>query len=206
MALSYAKPSFVYMDIGADHGLLSMALVETGHKVYAVENKKGPYSTLCSSLKEHGSKVEAVFSDGIDILPFDVKGIYILGMGASTIQDILFRNPEKLEQLDHIIIEPQTDPSDLFRKLYDSGFHDGKGSYVFERHYYPILCFERGKISYTESDLKYGSYPLRHKDPVLKEKLLQEISLLESLREKGVDVKDKYTKVMEALSIWNLGN
>lgn len=206
MALGYAKPSFVYMDIGADHGLLSMALEESGHKVYAVENKSGPYSTLCSSLKEHHSSVSTLFSDGIDTMPFDVKGIFILGMGASTIQDILFRDVKKLNRLDHIIIEPQTDPSSLFKRLYDFGFYDELGCYVYERHYYPLLRFVRGKISYTDADLKYGSYPLRHNDPILKDKLVRELSVLESLKKRGVDVEEKRNRIMEAMEIWNLGN
>ena len=52
---SFVKKGAVVADIGADHGLLSVYLVEEGiaKKVFAVENKKGPFSILEKSTKKY---------------------------------------------------------------------------------------------------------------------------------------------------------
>ena len=58
-AKGYLHDATVVFDIGADHGLLSLALAKEGKKVYACENKIGPYETLVKSVK--GSIQSLVF-------------------------------------------------------------------------------------------------------------------------------------------------
>lgn len=195
------------MDVGANHGYLSLALSSLGIKTYAVENKQGPFQTLVKSVKENGGKVECIYADGLDQMPSDVDGVFVLGMGAQTMEDILFRYPEKLSKLQHLVLEPQTDPSSLFRRLYDFGFQDEKGCYVFERHYYPLLSFVKGKVSHDMVEDAYGRYPLYHKDLTLFEKLSKELSVLCELQKQGVKDKEKEISIHEeALRRWNLGN
>ncbi len=206
MASSYAKPGHVYMDVGANHGYLSIDLAEKGIKVYAVENKKGPFDTLVNSIKESNCNISCLFADGLEYMPPDVSGVYLLGMGASTMEEILFRDLDKLKRIKHLIIEPQTDPEKLFSRLYEFGFQDETGCYVFEKHYYPLLSFTyKGKMQHDEYDDRFGKFPLHHKDFLLKQKLERELNLLLSIQTKGIHEKDEEIEILKnALKIWNL--
>ena len=208
MALGYAKPGFVYMDIGANHGYLSLALEEREIRVYATENKTGPFLTLQQSLLENGSRIQSIFTDGLDLMPPDVSGVFLLGMGSKTMEDILFREEGKLNRLSHLVIEPQTDCENLLSRLHASGFEEEGGSYVFEKHYYPVLSLVRSTpLPHTMAEERYGAYPLHHKDPLLKEKLEKDLSSLLMLSQKGIPGKeDEIEKIREALDIWNSGN
>lgn len=206
IASSYAKPSYVYMDIGAGHGYLSIDLERKGFKVYAVENKIGPFKILEDSIKENNSNVECLYADGLDNMPSDVNGCFLLGMGASTMEEILFKDLNKLNKLEVIILEPQTDCYNLFKKLYEYGYYDDIGCYVFEKHHYPLMRFVKGKsdIEYNEFDYMFGHYPLYNKDEVLKEKLENNISNLNKIIKSGVKGKEnELNKYVEALKIWN---
>lgn len=196
------------MDIGANHGYLSIDLAKKGIKVYAVENKKGPYDTLVKSIMDSNCEVSCLFADGLDSMPPDVGGVYLLGMGSSTMEEILFRDTGKLGKIKHLVIEPQTDPEHLLSRLYDFGFEDEEGCYVFERHYYPLLSLVyKGKTQHDGYDDRFGKYPLRHKDLLLKKKLEKEMDSLVSLRDKGVQGKeDEIEFVRKALEIWNSEN
>ncbi len=205
IASSYAKPSIVYMDIGAGHGYLSLDLESKGYKMYAVENKKGPYDILKDIIKSNYSNVECLFASGLDIMPSDVNGCFLLGMGANTMEEILFKDMDKFNHLESIIVEPQTDPYNLFKRLYENGFYDDIGCYVFEKHPYPLLRFTRCEENkkFDEFDYMFGSYPLHHKDIVLEEKLETNIKNFNKLIENGITEKEKdlivYQKALEIL-------
>ncbi len=159
--------------MGADHGLFSLYLSSKGHKVLAVENKKGPFETLSQATK-HDSNIHAVLSDGIRYLESDINCCCILGMGGITIREILEDDLSKLAQFDSIIISPQSMfhlPIDLLEK---NGFFNDAGLYVYEKKYYPIMRFVKGKEKITPTELKYGPFMVKNRDPLLLEMLKKE--------------------------------
>lgn len=147
----------------------------------AIENKKGPYLNLEKSIKEEGLlNLSCVLADGIDYLPSEVDCCCILGMGGNTIYEILSSHPESLKQFKSIIIEPQSIASQPISYLLNMGFENDAGIYVYEKRYYPLLRFIPidKKKNHSPLEQKYGPYPVRHKDPLLKEMLDKEINQL----------------------------
>ena len=59
----------VIADIGCDHALLSIYLVENGisNKVYAIDNKKGPLSTAKKNIESANlnEMIETILDDGL---------------------------------------------------------------------------------------------------------------------------------------------
>lgn len=143
-------------------------MADAGFKVYAVENKRGPFDNLRQNVEGSGYEITCLFSDGIDILPKDVDTCCILGMGGNTIYEILSKDLDKLAQLSTIVIEPQSNATLPISFLLSHGFMNDAGKYVFEKRYYPLLRFVKGHENNSDIEIKYGPYPVRRKDALLK--------------------------------------
>ena len=119
-------PKSIVADIGADHGKLMIALVESGivTKGYAVENKEGPFERLRSNLIKYHvhDRITPLFSDGIKDITRDVGTIVIAGMGGQTIVKILKAHPEKMVRVETIIIDAHTAVPFARREICQMGF------------------------------------------------------------------------------------
>lgn len=202
--LNYAlslKKGNVFLDVGSDHALLALALEEEG-KVYASENKIGPYSTLVNTLKRNGSNVIPLFLDGIKDIPDDIECVYILGMGGRTIEKILIEGEEKLKKIKYLIISPQSDFYLPITFLYNHGFIDDAGTYIFEKHYYPVLRFSHydKRIVYNDDESKYSISAIKNRDVGLKNLLLTKLALFEKI---GDDKENEIIELRRLLKLWN---
>ena len=183
-AVELVPEGLTVRDIGADHGFLSLKLASSGHKVYSVENKKGPYHNLLKTLEDHPNEsIIPLFQDGLHSIPEDVEGIILLGRGGNTIYKILKEKEEEIQKLKFVLIEPQSDFSLIISYLLNQGFENDAGQYVFERHYYPLLRFVPGeeKKTYDKDDFEYGPYPIRYGDKMLLEFVQRKLNLLSNL-------------------------
>lgn len=194
----------VLMDIGADMGLLSLSLAADGFKIYASENKKGPFNALINNTKQYkGNNLQCIFTDGIDILPQDVNALILLGMGGKTIFDILSRHEEKLSQIEYILMEPQSETKLPISYVLQQGYENISGCYVFEKRYYPLMLFKKTKIKkqYNEAQLLFGPYMLENKDSLLFEFLHKEEERIDALCPVGQKNNESYLNVVkEALN------
>lgn len=192
------------IDVGADHGYLSMSLSDLGKKVYAVENKIGPFENLKMNLAHYpGINVTPLLSDGLSYLPMDVKEAFILGMGGKTIQKILLESKDKISQIEHFVLEPQSDFSLVTKTMNELGYKNTKSHYIYERKYYPILCFEKGKEELDELEIEFSKAAIRDKDPILKKYLQEKISLFSFLSLNENEKEDKMRVYKETLKRWN---
>lgn len=172
------------IDVGADHGLSSLFLASHNHKVYASEVAKGPFLILKNAVDQHSElKITCLLMDGLKGLPEDVDTALILGMGGKTIHKILCDSKDKLSQLNDIIIEPQSNFEEPIQFLLENAYINDAGTYIFERHYYPILRFTKSatKTNYSKNEIRYGPYPYLHKDENLLKYLDSQLLRLESL-------------------------
>jgi tRNA (adenine22-N1)-methyltransferase len=200
-----AQPGLVYLDLGADHGLLAMALAEQGFKVYASENKRGPFTILKDSLLKNNSSVICYLADGLTDLPKDVGGVFILGMGGKTMTEILSRHPSRLAALKQLVIEPQSDAYLPIHYLLTHGFKNDKGRYVFEKHAYPLLSFvpTADPVSYSREEETFGPCPLAQKDPLLGKLLQQQLERLNALAILSPKAQNEKTLLAKAWTLWN---
>lgn len=165
---SFIKESSVVADIGADHGLLSVYLIENNiaKEVFAVENKIGPFSTLEKNTKKY-PQIKVSLSDGISAIPEEVDTVVIAGMGGILISDILKKNKEKLEHVKNIIIDAHRDLELVRNTLNKLEFEFEKEVLVKENVFYHVMSTHQGKKKLTPAELEFG-YRI-NTDPLFKE-------------------------------------
>lgn len=174
---SFVKEGALVADIGADHGLLSIYLVENKHvkKVFAVENKVGPFLILEKNTKDY-PEITCSLSDGISQIPSEIDTLVIAGMGGILISDILIKNKEKLQNIGNIIIDAHRDLELVRKTLNDLGYEFEKEVLVKEHVFYNVMSTHRGEKKLSSKELEFG-YQIQ-KDPLFKE---YQASLLDRL-------------------------
>lgn len=168
---SMVEKGSIAADIGCDHGLLSIALIEEGicSHVYACDLRKGPLSRASEAICEKGLEdaITTILCDGIEKVPNDVDTLIIAGMGFETIQGILERHLEKLSHYRRIIIQSNKHVDDVRRWISNHHYQIEKEDIVEEDHFYEIVAFscEIGK-TLNEDEILFGlhleNHPLFH--------------------------------------------
>lgn len=115
-------------DIGADHGYLSVWLVNKGRADFVVAGEKpaGPLLALRMSVRAAGleERVEVRGGDGLQVLqPGEVEACAIAGLGGGTIAGILSRSPAVVAKLSGVVCQPMTDSTLLRRWFYENSWH-----------------------------------------------------------------------------------
>ncbi|MBO8414743.1 MAG: SAM-dependent methyltransferase [Firmicutes bacterium] len=170
------------LDIGSDHGYLPLLLLKGGFssKLYASENKLGPFNNLTNSLK--GTDITCLFGDGLEVYQENIKQVVIAGMGGRLISKILDGGKIHLASIERLILEPQTDEDEMRRCLNDLKWKQIYGVYIKEKgHIYPIEIYVKGEEKLSEDEIEFGKYQLNNKDLLLKEKLNKKIEILSKL-------------------------
>ena len=151
----------VVADVGADHGKLVIALIEKDivKKAYAIENKKGPFAHLLYEIgrRNLSSKIVAIFSNGISILP-EVSVLVLAGMGGKNIIDILSSHKENLKNINTIIVDPHNAISKVREYISSIGFVISEEKIIFEDNiFYEIIKFIRSDHDiYSSEDYEFG--------------------------------------------------
>lgn len=202
-----------FLDIGSDHGLLPISLYYKNYpfKIYASENKKGPFNILSKSIESYSlkDKITPLYGDGLDVYKKGIKQVSISGMGGLNIINII-SNGLKNKDLDiqMFILEPQKDTSKVRKYLESIKYKCIKEFYIEEKEkIYPIMIYIKGEeIIDNELYYEYGKLPLINKDKVLinylnKSKLRYNQILLES---NNIEIKNKLESIDEALKVCSM--
>ena len=165
---SFIKDGANVADIGADHGLLSIYLVEhnIAKKVFAVENKIGPFSILEKNTKKY-PKITISLSDGISAIPEDIDTVVIAGMGGILISDILNKNKDKLDHIKYIVVDAHRDLIEVRKTLNDLGYEFEKEKLVKEGLFYNVISAKKGSKKLTSEQLEFG-FEIQN-DPLFRE-------------------------------------
>ena len=123
-------------------------------------------------------------------------------MGGRTIEKILIEGEEKLKKIKYLIISPQSDFYLPITFLYNHGFIDDAGTYIFEKHYYPVLRFSHydKRIVYNDDESKYSISAIKDRDVGLKNLLLTKLALFEKI---GDDKENEIIELRRLLKLWN---
>ena len=155
--------SNVVADIGSDHALLPIALVQSGKvtRAYASEVNEGPYDMSVKNIEKYGltNYITAVLSDGISELEADVNCITICGMGGNLICDILDSNKKKLAHVNEIIIQPNNNEETARIWLVNNGYDIDNESIIYEDdvYYEVIKAIKRSpERRYSKEELYFG--------------------------------------------------
>ena len=149
-------------DIGTDHALLPVALVESGRceSGFACDIGEGPLQSATKTVVAAGldDKIPRVLYDGIPPQCRACDTVVIAGMGGLLISDILARCP--VSEHTQLLLQPMTKASSLRRWLTENGYGIKREVYVKEgKMRYVILDAHRGNTEpYTQAEIEVGKF------------------------------------------------
>ena len=151
-------------DVGTDHGYVPIYLYERKiipHAI-AMDVNKGPLERAALHIAESGMKeaIETRLSDGLTALkPGEADSVVVAGMGGPLIIRILSAHPEITESLKELILQPQSEISEVRIWLYEQGYEIVEEHMVFEDgKYYPMFKAVKNPEAekLTNLEYKYG--------------------------------------------------
>ena len=207
-------------DVGTDHGYVPIYLYERNiiPRAIAMDVNKGPLERAALHIAESGMKeaIETRLSDGLTALkPGEADSVVIAGMGGPLIIRILSAHPEITESLKELILQPQSEISEVRIWLYEQGYEIIEEHMVFEDgKYYPMIKAVKNPEAEKLTDLeyKYGKISVLGEPEVLRAYLVREIAnkqnILQKLSEettekskgRAVEIKALLAELEEMLS------
>ena len=164
------------LDIGCDHGLLDIYLMQTKKdiNITATEINKKALDNAINNFKKNklDKKIKTIHTNGLDnIDTTSINTIVIAGMGSHTIVGILYKNIKKIKKIDTLILQSNNDIDFLRKKITSIGYYIEKEKLVKENNIiYTIIKFKKGHKFYTNKQLYFGPYLLKENSNLFKEK------------------------------------
>ena len=207
-------------DVGTDHGYVPIYLYERKiipHAI-AMDVNKGPLERAALHIAESGMKeaIETRLSDGLTALkPGEADSVVVAGMGGPLIIRILSAHPEITESLKELILQPQSEISEVRIWLYEQGYEIVEEHMIFEDgKYYPMFKAVKNPEAekLTNLEYKYGKISVLGEPEVLRAYLVREIAnkqtILQKLSEettekskgRAVEIKALLAELEEMLS------
>lgn len=180
-------------DIGCDHGYVSIYLAERNlcEKILALDVGKGPLAAAEKNIGEAGlsDRIECRLSDGMkELKPGEADTLLIAGMGGMLVCRILEQSPDVLAGIKTLILQPQSDPGEVRRKLSAFGFalEDERCCQDSGKWYLAMKAsrVEGRTVVRTEGEYRYGWILPARRDPVYHSYLLHEREKKELVMEK----------------------
>lgn len=147
------------VDVGCDHGLLSIYLVENKlcKSVIASDVNQNALNNAINNIKKRKLNIPTFLSDGINNIPMKgLNTIIISGMGTSTIMHILSES-DKIKNINKIIIQSNNNHEILRRFMNEMDYYMDKEIVIFDKgKWYITYSFIKSVYDNTEKELKYG--------------------------------------------------
>lgn len=201
------EPTEAAADIGTDHGFLPIELIRRGicQKMIACDVRSGPLERAKAHVKEAHleEKIETRLADGLKGLrPGEVKGVVIAGMGGALMASILEKaDPEVIEGLDQMILQPQSEFDKVRVQADRMGFAPVKEQMLIDRgKYYWLMVMKKKELHSFEGNAgdacteypgdclwefpwqkTYGTILPKSQDPILLQYIHRQMDLLEGL-------------------------
>ena len=179
-------------DVGTDHGYVPIYLYERNiiPRAIAMDVNKGPLERARLHIAEFGfeNAIETRLSDGMAALkPGEVDSVTIAGMGGPLIIRILSAYPEVTASLKELILQPQSEISEVRSWLYENGYEIIEEHMVYEDgKYYPmfkaVYNLEAPKLNALE--LKFGRLEVLKETSVLRAFVERELKNKKMILEK----------------------
>lgn len=154
-----AKDSKVVLDVGCDHGLLSIYLSGQGKKVIASDIAPMPLEAAKRNIEIYNieNNITAILAPGLKAINDEVDTVIIAGMGRSTIETMIDEDFDLLKSVKQLIVSPHTEVYKFRKYISNKGFIIKDEMIIYDsKKYYIILSLEKGKISYSDDELYFG--------------------------------------------------
>lgn len=198
------KKGDIVADIGCDHALLSIYLVENdiSSKVYAIDNKVGPLSKAKEniSISNLEKSITTILDDGLTHLPNDVETVIMAGIGGLLATQML----KKASRIpNNIIIQANNHLEELREYLSSNNFEIKNEVILFESGlFYEIIVVEKGSQQLSREDMIFGPLLRKEKSNLFIEKWNKQLNHLSSILTKNQDSNklDELKKEIELIS------
>ena len=200
-------------DVGTDHGYVPIYLYERQiiPRAIAMDINKGPLERARLHIAEYGYQkaIETRLSDGMAALkPGEADSVVIAGMGGPLMIKILSAYPEVTASLKELVLQPQSEISEVRIWLYEQGYEIVEEHMVFEDgKYYPMFKAVKNPNvdKLTDLEYKYGKLSVLKEKDVLKAFIVREIankqSILNKLNAESTDKsKDRAIQIKELIA------
>ena len=183
----YIDDNSKVIDIGCDHGLLSIYLVNNKKniKVIASDINDNALSSARSNIKEYKleDKIDIRLGKGLEVVsPEEIDTIVIAGMGSNTIVGILKYAKDKLKYVDNIIIQSNTDLYFLRKNITKLGYYIEDETLVEDKNIiYTVIKFKKGTRRYNYKELYLGPILINKKDKLFIKKYSKERNTLKMI-------------------------
>ena len=179
-------------DVGTDHGYVPIYLYERNRipRAIAMDVNKGPLERAKVHIEEYGFQeaIKTRLSDGLAALNAgEADSVVIAGMGGPLMIRILSAYPEVTASLKELILQPQSEISEVRIWLYEQGYEIVEEHMVYEDgKYYPMFKAVKTSEGKKLSDLEYkfGRLEVLKEKDVLKAFLQREVSGKNAILEK----------------------
>lgn len=156
----YAGKCEVVADIGTDHALVPVYLIENGlfSRAYACDIGELPLKRASEYVKSRNltDKIRLILSNGLEKVPSDCDVVIIAGMGGELIREILRNDTEHQNSV--FVLQPMTAADELREYLYLNGFSILDEDIVSERSdtkLYSVMKVQKKNehINYSNIDI-----------------------------------------------------
>lgn len=143
--LMLVSPHKAVADVGCDHGYMAIELIRSGKAghVIAMDINEGPLARARANLTAYGlcDEIETRRSDGMEALcRGEVQGVICAGMGGKTICGIIERSRLLVQELDELVLQPQSELHIVRGYLRENGFLIAAEDMVSEDgKFYPMM-------------------------------------------------------------------
>jgi len=165
--LNFVGQANVLADIGTDHAYLPIeaCLADICHRAIACDLNKGPLETADANINAAGltHRIETRLGNGLAPLNInEADVITISGMGSHVMWNILQTHPEIAKSTKYLILQPQHDYLENFRKnLHATGYEIFNEALVYEdsRFYVIMQVSHTGRIfAWTPHEYFLGKF------------------------------------------------
>lgn len=204
----------VVCDVGCDHGFVSIYLVKSKRcpRVIAMDVNEGPLQAAREHIAEHllADYIETRLSDGVrELGKGEAQTLICAGMGGRLMKRILEEGACKVETMQELILQPQSELQGMREYLGEKGYLIVDENMILEEgKYYPMMRVSPGAVQRQEESTeaagktaagtmpaadtetapdeqrifnKYGPVLLRKKNPVLKAYLEREYCITQEI-------------------------
>lgn len=175
------------IDIGCDHGLLSIYLAEKykNIKIIASDVNKNALNSAIENIKKSSMQdiIETRLGNGLEVVTKDeIDTIVISGMGSNTIVGILKKSKDKLTNVNNIIVQSNTDLYFLRKNITRIGYYIEEELLVEDKNIiYTVIKFTKGRKKYTYKELYLGPILLNKKDKLFQKKMEKELKTMKMI-------------------------
>lgn len=180
------KENHTFIDIGCDHGFLSIELAKKypNAKIVASDINENALKNAKKNIQKFHlqDRISIIQSNGLENLSIlDDTTIIISGMGSHTIVGILYQGYKKLKKVNTLILQSNNDLDFLRSKVIRLGYFIQEEKLVKDAGIiYTVIVFKKGFRIYSKKDIYLGPCLRKEKSSLFQEKVQDDLKKMES--------------------------